>query len=253
MEDNKTDNKSAVSGIIAEESMFSGAEDVDKEVLLEMAKAGVLYGHKKSRKNAKFSGYVFTVRNGIEIIDLTKTFKAIEIISGFIKNSLAEKKTFMVVGTQPAAKDAVLKLAAALGNCPYVVNKWIGGLVTNFSALLKRLEYFKKRKSDIEENRLSKYTKKEQMLIGREVDKMKIMFEGLENLSQLPDIMFVIDSSLKGHKTAAHEAKLKKITLIGIIDNDDDPEEFSYFVPANDHGKDSIDLVVDKIIGNLKK
>lgn len=249
--DNKTD-KNAVSGIIADESIFSGADDVDKETLLEMAKAGILYGHKKSRRESRFDDYIFGSRSGVEIIDLSKTLKAISIVSGFMKSSLSEKKNFLIVATQPAAKESALKLSQALDGCPCVTNKWIGGLITNFSILSKRLEYFKKRRKDMEEGRFSAYTKKEQLLISREIEKMGKMFEGLENYAQIPNIVFIVDSSLKGHKTSVHEAKLKNINLLGIIDNDDDPTKFDYFVPGNDHTKASIDWIIDKLIANLK-
>ena len=248
---NKTEDQNAVSGVIADESIFSGADDVDKETLVEMAKVGILYGHKKSRKDPKFSGYIFTSRGGVEILDLTKTLKAVSIVSGFLKTALAEKKNFLVVATQPAAKEAALKLSQALGNCSYIANKWIGGLITNFPVIFKRLEYFRKRDNDMREGKFSAYTKKEQLLISREIEKMRIMFSGLENFSRIPDVIFVVDSSLKGHRTAVHEALLKGITVVGIIDNDDDPSEFDYFVPANDHAKGSIDWVVGKLIDGL--
>ncbi len=227
-------------------------ENVDEATLLEMAKAGVFYGHKNSRKNPKFDEYIFGSKNGVAIIDLVKTLKAIDIVAGFIKKNVFEKKTFMVVGAQPAAKESVLKLSSALGNCPYVINRWIGGLITNFAVVGKRIDYFKKRKLDLEQGKFDGYTKKEKLLISREIEKMKIMFEGLENFSKIPDIMFVVDPSLKGHSTAVHEAMIQKMQVVGIIDNDDSPEEINYFIPANDHAKASIDWVVDALINKIK-
>jgi small subunit ribosomal protein S2 len=226
--------------------------DVDETILTEMAKAGVFYGHKKSRKNPLFDEYIYGLRNGIAVIDLVKTLKAIDIFAGFIKNSVSDKKTFMVVGTQPASKDAVLKLSEVLGNCPYVVNRWIGGLITNFGIIGKRIDYFKKRKLDFEQGKFENYTKKERLLISREIEKMGVMFKGLENLTKIPDIMFVIDSSLKGHSTAVHEALLHKMQVIGIIDNDDNPGDMAYFIPANDHAKASIDWIVNNLITKIK-
>lgn len=225
---------------------------VDEAVLTEMAKAGVFYGHKKSRKDPQFDEYIYGLRNGVAIIDLVKTIKAIDIVAGFIKSSLAEKKTFMVVGTQAASRNAVIKLSEALGNAPYVVNRWIGGLITNFGIVGKRIDYFKKRKMDLEQGRFEGYTKKEKLLISREVDKMGILFTGLENFTKIPDIMFVIDPSLKGHSTAVHEAMLHKMKLVGIIDNDDDPGQMTYFIPANDHAKASVEWVINALVDKIK-
>lgn len=247
--DQKTDNNQQSFLNIQSLASDSG---VDEAVILEMAKAGVFYGHKKSRKNPKFDDYIYGLRNGIAIIDLVKTLKAIDIVSGFIKNSIAEKKSFIVVGTQPASRDAVLKLSEVLGNCPYVINRWIGGLITNFAVIGKRIDYFKKRKADFQQGKFNDYTKKEKLLISRELEKMSQLFKGLENLSKVPDILFVIDSSLKGHSTAVHEAILSKMKIVGIIDNDDDPSKMTYFIPANDHAKSSIDWVVNTLIQKIK-
>jgi len=231
--------------IVVNEDAF---EQTDIEI---MARAGVLYGHRTFRRNPKFGDYVYAVRNGVEIIDLVKTAKAIEVVAQFLKEEKAKGKSFVIVATQPAAQEAAARLSAALGDCPYVVYKWIGGLLSNFAIISKRLEYYKKRKKDFAEGRFEKYTKRERLLIEREISKMNNKFKGLEDFTQMPDILFVIDGSLRGHKTAMREAKLKRIQCVGIIDSDDNPEEFDYFVPANDHSKSSVDLVVDRIITNL--
>lgn len=225
---------------------------VDEETLVEMIKAGVIYGHKKSRKNPKFGEYVFNTRNGIELLDITKTLHAIEIVARFLKKNQTEGKRILLVGTQAAAREGIEKLSAALGGCPFVVDKWIGGLITNFSVLSKRLEYFKRQRKGLAEGEFNKYTKHERLLIEREVSKMENKFKGLENFVGIPDVMFLIDSSIKGHRTALHEARIKKIQLAGIIDNDDDPTNFSYFIPANDHSRSSINWVIDRMIEHLK-
>ncbi|MFA6494981.1 MAG: 30S ribosomal protein S2 [Candidatus Paceibacterota bacterium] len=245
------DQKQVSGAFLDADTLFSGV-GADEETLLEMAQAGVLYGHKKSRKNPHFDEYIFSTRNGIEVIDLTKTLKAIDIVSGFLKKAIEDKKTFVIVGTQPAATDSVMALAQALGDCSYVTRRWIGGLFTNFSILSKRINYYKQQKDDLTQGRLDKYTKKEQLLIKREVEKMEHKFTGVENMGQVPDIMFVIDGSPKGHKTAIAEARIKHVPVLGIIDSDDDPNDFAYFVPANDHARSSIDWVINRIIANLK-
>jgi len=250
MSDQEKENKN--SSVIDIQAIIAENAAIDEPALVEMAKAGVFYGHKKSRKNPLFDEYIYGLRNGVAVIDLVRTVKAIDIVAGIIKNELAERKTFMIVGTQAASKDAVLKLSEALGNCSYVVNRWIGGLITNFGVIGKRIDYFKKRKLDLEQGKFEGYTKKERLLISREVEKMGIMFKGLENFSKISDVMIVVDPSLKGHSTAVHEALLHKMQVIGVIDNDDNPGDMAYFIPANDHTKASIDWVINALISKIK-
>jgi len=242
-EDNKdiSNNSTDVDGVNADH----------EALLLEMAKAGVMYGHKKTRHDPHFAPYVFAVKNGIEVIDLEQTLDKINEVADALSEYAKNGKTIMVVGTQPASHDAVKKLAEKL-NSPYVVNKWIGGLITNFGIISKRITLFKERRKMEEEGRYNNYTKKERLMIQREIDKMAEKFEGLENYTSVPDVMFIIDSSMKNHITALNEADRKGIIKIGIIDNDDNPEEFDYFVPANDHSSASINWVVNKIIDNIK-
>jgi len=251
--DNQSSEQKQQGGLSVDlESLFSGST-VDENTLLEMAQAGVLYGHKKSRKNPHFDEYIFTTRNGIEVIDLAKTVKAIDIVAGFLKKSLEDKKSFIVVGTQPSSHDAVMALSQALGNCSYVTRRWIGGIMTNFSVLSGRITHYKQLRDDIAQGRLDKYTKKEQLLMRREAEKMERKFTGVENMISIPDIMFVIDGSVKGHATAIAEAHIKHIPVVGIIDSDDNPQDFTYFIPGNDHARSSITWIVDRIISNLKK
>lgn len=226
--------------------------DVPEETLVEMIKAGILYGHKKSRKNPKFSEYVFSTRNGIEILDIVKTVHAIDIVANYLKKNKAEKKKILIVGTQAASRNAVEKLSAALDNCPYVVNRWIGGIITNFGVVSKRIEHLKRQKKGLTDGSFEKYTKRERLLIEREVAKMEEMFKGLDELGGRPDVVMVIDGSIKGHATAIHEARIKKCAVVGIIDNDDNPNDFDYFIPANDHSRASIEWVINRIIEKIQ-
>lgn len=251
LETNQKDQKQQGGSFLDAETLFSGS-GADEALLLEMARAGVLYGHKKSRKNPHFDEYIFSTRNGIDVIDLTKTLKAIDIVSAYLKKSLDDKKTFIIVATQPAARNAATLLSQALGNCSCVTRRWVGGLLTNFSVISKRISQYKQQKDDIEQGRVDRYTKKEQLLMRREVEKMQHKFTGVEFMTQIPDVMIVIDGSLKGHQSAIAEARIKNIPVLGIIDSDDDPGEFSYFIPANDHARSSIEWVVGRIISNLK-
>src|SRR3989344_681913 len=247
MAEHKTTEKQTSVGLTLD---FTQVE-VSDEVYEDMAKNGVLYGHKKSRKNPKFGEYVFATRNGLEMLDLQKTMQGIGIVAQVLKKAKAEKKAFLLIGTQPAAYGAIEALSEALGDCSYVTGKWVGGLMTNFPVISKRIEYLKKRQQDMRDGAFDRYTKKERLMIEREIEKMSATFKGVEQLDKVPDVLFVVDASVKNHKTALHEAHIKKSLVLGIIDNDDNPDEFDYFIPANDHAKASIDWVVASLIAKL--
>lgn len=227
------------------------ASEAEIAVIKEMIMAGLAYGHKKSRTNPKFKKFVFTTRNGMEIIDLPKTLLMIESAVKFLKDQIEEGKMVLFVATQSAAWDAIEGLANKL-NMPYVKNKWIGGLITNFKVLSGRIEYYKKTQLGMEKGEFDKYTKKERVMINKDVSKMKKMFGGLENLIKSPDAIFLIDTSIKGHNTAMREALRMKVPIIGIIDSDDNPDMINYPIPANDHAKMSIEWVINKIQSKLE-
>jgi len=229
-------------------------KNIDKKnlaVLEEMIKAALMYGHKRTRTNPRFKPFIFANRNNIEIIDLNLTLEKLEQAIEFLKNKIKEKALILVVATQPAAQEAVEKLTKEF-NFPYINARWIGGLLTNFNVLFKRIEYFKKIKADFEKGEFEKYTKKERQRINKNIFRMKKMFTGLENLSKRPDVIFIIDPSIKGHRTAVREANRLGIPIVAILDSDDDPTLITYPIPANDHAKISIDWLIDKIINSLK-
>jgi len=231
---------------LQQELISSPVSEADLAIIREMMLTGLMYGHKKSKTNPKFKQYIYTNRNGIEIIDLAQTLSALESVTEFMKNQIKEGKLILLVASQPAAKEAVENLAKKF-NFSYVNEKWIGGLLTNFKVISQRLEYFKKVQADFEKGEFEKYTKKERVVINRNIFRMKKMFTGLENLTRLPDAIFIIDPSLKGHTTAVREAQKMKIPIIAVLDSDDNPDSVNYSIPANDHAKMSIDWLINKI------
>jgi len=225
---------------------FSQDNQHDLEIFKEMMKSGLMYGHKKSKTQPRFKPYIYTTRNGIEIIDISQTLSLLEQAVGFIKQQIKEGKLILLVASQPAAKEAKENFAKKF-NFPYINEKWIGGLLTNFKVISQRIEYFKKIQSDWEKGEFEKYTKKERVMINRNIHRMKKMFTGLENLTKLPDAIFMIDPSLKGHTTAVREARRIKIPIIAILDSDDNPDLVDFPIPANDHAKISIDWILKRI------
>lgn len=236
---------------LQQELTASSVSEEDLTTVREMMKVGLMYGHKKSKTNPKFRKYIFGTRNGVEIIDLSQTLSALESWIEFLKNELKQGKTVLIVATQPAAREAIENLAKKF-NFSFINDRWIGGLLTNFKVVGQRLEYFKKLQSDFEKGEFDKYTKKERVMINRNIFRMTKMFTGLENLTRLPDIIFIIDPSVKGHNTAIREAKIMRIKVAAILDSDDDPDLVKWPIPANDHAKMSIDWLINKISNSLE-
>jgi small subunit ribosomal protein S2 len=223
----------------------------DAAIYQEILSAGLIYGHRKSRTNPKFKKYIYLTRNGIEIIDAVKTLECLDLAIDFFQKQLKNNGLILLVATQPAAYEAQ-ELLSRHFNLPYVNEKWIGGLLTNFKVISSRIDQFKKMKIDFEKGVFEKYTKKERVKINKSIERMKKMFQGLEPLTRLPDALFVVDTSLKSHFTAIQEARQLNIPVIAIIDSDDNPELVQYPIPANDHAKTSINWIVNKIVKEVE-
>lgn len=239
---------------LRQELIPDSLSEKDAELIKEMMKAGLMYGHKSSKTHPKFKPYVCAVRNGIEIIDLSQTTPALEAAVAFLRTKIKNKESggvVLAVATQPAAKGIIEEFAKKF-NFARIGERWIGGLLTNFKTVSGRIEYFKKVQSDLEKGNFEKYTKKERLLINRNIERMRKMFGGLENMTRLPEAIFMIDSSIKGHMTAIKEAKKMKIPIVAVIDSDDNPDLVDYPIPANDHARTSIEWIVDKIASGLR-
>lgn len=214
-------------------------------VLEEMMKAGLFVGRRSSKTHPKMRGFILGIRNKSSLIDLEETLKMLEKAMEFIKTKAAEKEgNILLVGTAPVAKNSVEKTAKQL-DLPFVTERWLGGTLTNFKTLSKRIVYFKKLKSDKEAGRLDKYTKKERLDIDRQIQKMTTMFSGVEKMESLPAALFVAD--VNAHLTAVREARRLKIPIVGIMNTDTDPELVDYPILANDRSKVSIDWILARL------
>ncbi|MBI4992169.1 MAG: 30S ribosomal protein S2 [Candidatus Harrisonbacteria bacterium] len=212
----------------------------------EMMKAGLFIGMKSSKTHPKMRPFIFGVRNRSSVINLEETLNLLEKAMEFIKKKFSEKGTMLLVGTTPAARNSVEAAAKNL-KLPFVVERWLGGTLTNFKTLSKRIAYFKKLKSDKETGRLDKYTKKERLDFDRQIQKMTVMFGGVEEMDAPPDVVFVVD--VNSNMTAVREANRLKIPVVGVMNTDTDPGLIKYPLPANDRSKASIEW----ILGRLEK
>ena len=232
---------------MAEENLSAlGGQTISypEEAPREMIEAGVFYGRKKSKTNPKMKGYVLTNRGGIEIINLAKTAEALDRAGGFLKEKVKGGGLILLVGAQPAAEDGILKLANKFG-LPHVTTRWAGGTITNFKVVSKRIEYLKKLRSDLASGALDKYTKKERLMLEKELSRLVELFGGLENLAKEPDALVVIDPNL--HSTAVREANRLKIPIVALANVDADPDTIGYPVPGNDKSCKSINWFLGKV------
>ncbi len=215
-----------------------------EEASREMIEAGVFYGRKKSSTNPKMRPYVLTNRGGIEIVNLTKTVEKLEEATTFLKERIKNGGQVLFAGTQPAAEEGILKLAERF-HMPSVTNRWAGGTITNFKIISKRIEYFKKLRSDFASGALLKYTKKERLGLEDEMNHLKELFGGIELLLKEPDVLVTVDPNL--HMTAVREANRANIPVVALSNVDSDPDLIDYLVPGNDNGRKSINWFLEKI------
>jgi small subunit ribosomal protein S2 len=223
---------------------------INEETLRELAELGVIYGHKKSKTHPSMKPVIIDNRNEIELLNPEAVIASLNKAVDFLKEKMKEGALVFFVGTAPVARESVFNLAEKFG-FPYVVSRWLGGTLTNFRVIHKRISYYEDLKSKKEKGELAKYTKKEQLGFSKEIEKMKEKFEGLIRLTKLPDVLFVVN--IEEHDTAVKEASLLGIPVVAILDNDDDPKIVSYPIYASDHTKRSVDWVLTKVEEGLSE
>ncbi len=210
----------------------------------DMLSSGMHFGRKKTVFNPHMQPYVYTVRDGICIIDLLKTQAQLKNTTEFLKKTIQNGGLVLFVALTKQSSESVKDLAVSL-NQPYVIDRWIGGTLTNFKVINGRVKQLEEMEKDLKAGKFQKYTKKEQLMLTREMAKMSTHFEGLKKLTRMPDVVFV--SSQKESALPLHEAKLSKISAVAITNTDADPNAVSYVIPANDRSKKSVDLIVSAL------
>ena len=209
----------------------------------EMLKAGLQFGHQTRRWNPKMKQYILTERNGIYIINLFKTLDLIDVAYDFIKTTVAHNGTVLFVGTKKQAQEAI-KNAATRVNMPYVSERWLGGMLTNFQTVSKRVNRLKELETmDFDDVHGSGLTKKELLLLKREKDKLERQLGGIRNMTRTPSAMFVVD--INKEALAVEEAHKLGIPVGAIVDTNADPEAVEYPIPANDDAIRGIELLTN--------
>ncbi|MCX6797163.1 MAG: 30S ribosomal protein S2 [Candidatus Doudnabacteria bacterium] len=209
--------------------------------LLELLKSGAHFGHTTSRWNPKMKPYIFTARNNIHILDLEKTKQALLKAAEFAKTIVSKGGIILFVGTKKQSKE-ILKNAAVSCGMPYVNVRWLGGTFTNFRTIQKTIRKLEKLESMKASGELeSRYTKKERLMIEREIEKLKKLFEGIANMKRLPEAIFATD--VKHEDIAVKEAQKSKVKIIGLVDTNCDPERLDFPIPCNDDSTKAVELV----------
>lgn len=210
--------------------------------LLEMLKAGVHFGHQKSRWHPKMEQFIFGVRNGVHIIDLEKTQAQLEKALDYVRNLASKGQNILFVGTKRQAREAV-KAAALSCEMPYLVERWIGGLLTNFEEVKRRLKKYKNLKDQFASGEIEKYTKKEQVVMKKQLEKLDKYLIGLTALERLPDAVYIAD--MRTEKTALAETQRTEVPTVAVCDTNTNPNQVNYPVPANDDAVNSIKMIAD--------
>jgi len=206
----------------------------------QLLDSGVHFGHQTRRWNPKMKRFIFTERSGIYIIDLQQSLAYIDKAYDFVKETVAHGGTILFVGTKKQAQESIAEQATRVGQ-PYVNQRWLGGLLTNFATVSKRLARMKELEELDYEGTTSGFTKKELLLKKRELDKLHKSLGGIRNLSKTPSALWVVDT--KKEHLAIDEAKKLGIPVIGILDTNCDPDEVQYPIPGNDDAIRSVSLL----------
>jgi small subunit ribosomal protein S2 len=210
----------------------------------DLLEAGVHFGHQTKRWNPKMKEYIFGERNGIYIIDLSKTVKLFHDAEEFLTNLAAEGKTVLFVGTKRQAQDVIAEEAQRCGM--YFVNqRWLGGLLTNFTTIQRSLSRLRDIEAMATDGRYDTLSKKEIARAEKEKRKLLKNLEGIRQMGRLPDAIFVVDT--RKEKIAVDEARKLKIPVIGIVDTNCDPDEVDYVIPGNDDALRAIKLFASRV------
>ncbi len=211
-----------------------------------MFDAGLHLGHVKSNWSPSMSQYIFAVRNGVRVIDLEQSIVKFEEVLDFMKETIGAGKKVLFVGTRMQDKDIVRELADELG-MPYVNNRWVGGLFTNFNIIKKRLKYFRDLESKKTEGDLEKYTKKERLMFDKELEDLEKFMGGIKSLEELPEVVFVFDI-IKDHY-ALKESKKSGLKVVAVVNTDSNPNLPDFSIPASNSSLTSLRYIADKIKG----
>ena len=210
----------------------------------QLLEAGVHFGHQTRRWNPKMAPYIFTERNGIYIIDLQKTVKKVDEAYDFLRSVAEEGKSILFVGTKKQAQEAV-KAEALKSGMFYVNERWLGGMMTNFSTIRKSINRLKELEAMEEDGTFEVLSKKEVLALKREQEKLEKSLGGIKDMEELPGALFIVDP--RKERIAVAEAKKLNIPIVAIVDTNCDPDEIDYVIPGNDDAIRAVKLLTSRM------
>jgi small subunit ribosomal protein S2 len=214
---------------------------ISMKALLE---SGVHFGHRTNKWDPRMKPYIFTERNGIHIIDLQQTSKLLSTAYNVIRDVVQNGGTVLFVGTKRQAQETVAEEAARCG-MPYVTERWMGGMLTNWSTMHARIQELERLEKMRNNNELDRLTKKEGLMIGRDINRLTTRLSGTRTMTRRPDLLFIIDVGRE--ESAVHEANLLKIPIVAMVDTNCNPQNIDYVIPSNDDAIRAIKLLVAKV------
>ena len=214
---------------------------VSMKALLE---SGVHFGHRTNKWDPRMKPFIFTERNGIHIIDLQQTVKLLNQAYTLIRDKVSEGGTILFVGTKRQAQETIMDEAARCG-MPYVNERWLGGTLTNWSTIYQRVQELERLEKLRDSGEINRLTKKEGLLIERDIARLERRLSGVRNMKHLPDLLFVVD--ICREDAAVHEANLLNIPIVAMVDTNCNPLDIDYVIPSNDDAIRAIKLLVAKI------
>ena len=210
----------------------------------DLLEAGVHFGHQTQRWNPKMDKYIYGDKSGIHILDLRITYESLEKAQDFVQKLVANSGKVLFVGTKPQAQK-VIEEQALRAQMPYVNHRWLGGMLTNFKTIIKRVVYLNELNALESSGEINAYPKPERLRIRREIDKLTKSIGGIANMNKLPEAIFIVD--LLNETTALTEASKLDIPIIGLADSNVDPENVDFVIPGNDDAIRSIEVVATTI------
>jgi len=214
---------------------------ISMKALLE---SGVHFGHRTNKWHPRMKPYIFTERNGIHIIDLQQTVKSLNTAFNLVRDTVSAGGVVLFIGTKRQAQDTIREEAMRCG-MPYVTERWLGGMITNWSTIFLRIQELERLEKMRDSGDINRLTKKEGLLITREITRLESRLSGVRKMKKVPDLVFVVD--VMREATAVHEANLKNIPVIALVDTNCDPSGVDYIIPSNDDAIRAIKLLVAKI------
>lgn len=210
----------------------------------QLLEAGVHFGHLKKKWNPKMLPYIFAEKKGIHIIDLNKTVEGLQETAAVMKQMAKAGKKILFVATKKQAKEIVTECAQKV-NMPYVTDRWLGGMLTNFNTVRKSVKKMQSIEKMLNDGTFDSITKKERLQLSRDKEKMEKVLGGIANMSRIPAALFLVDI---GHEhIALAEARRLGVTTLGVVDTNCDPNKVDYFIPANDDATKSIAIITQYI------